>query len=148
MLSADKSSIGSFLIRRLLPAAIIVSVVLGWLRLEGEWAGLYGTTVGTILFTAVNVLIISALVLWSARLLDRLEDKRRQTGESMRVAEEKYRSFFENSVEGIYQTTLDGRLLTANPALARMFGYDSPEEMISSISHISGQLYAEPDQRA
>jgi hypothetical protein len=71
-----RSKIGGFLIRRLLPAAVIVPVVLGWLRLEGQGAGPYGTGVGVLLTTTANVLIISALLLWSARLLDRLETRR------------------------------------------------------------------------
>src|SRR5688500_13750056 len=64
-----------------------------------------------------------------------------------RQAEEKYRSIFENAVEGIFQTTVDGRFLTANPAMARMLGYESPEELLGAISNIGDQLYAEPGRR-
>ena len=64
-----------------------------------------------------------------------------------RKAEEKYRSIFENAVEGIFQTTIDGRFLTANPAMARMFGYGSPEELLEAISNIGDQLYAESERR-
>jgi PAS domain S-box-containing protein len=64
-----------------------------------------------------------------------------------REAEEKYRTIFENAVEGIFQTTIEGRFLTANPALARMLGYESPEELLETISNIGGQLYAEPERR-
>ena len=67
---------GGFLIRRLLPAAVLVPVVLGWLRFEGQRAGLYGTGVGVLLTTTANVLIIAALILWRARLFDRLEARR------------------------------------------------------------------------
>ncbi len=83
-----RSRMGGFLIRRLLPAAIIVPVVLGWLRLEGQRAGLYGTGVGVLLTTTANVLIISALILWSARLLDRLEARRQQAEEETQRARE------------------------------------------------------------
>jgi len=65
-----------------------------------------------------------------------------------RRAEEKYRSIFENAVEGIFQTTVDGRFLTANPALARMFGYESPEELLAAISDVEDQLYVDPERRA
>ena len=51
--------------------------------------------------------------------------ERREAEEERRRAEEKYRSIFENAVEGIFQTTVEGQFLTANPAMARMFGYDS-----------------------
>src|ERR687894_1266826 len=64
-----------------------------------------------------------------------------------RQAEEKYRSIFENAVEGIFQTTVDGRFLTANPAMARMLGYESPEELLGAISNIRDQLYVEPGRR-
>jgi PAS domain S-box-containing protein len=65
----------------------------------------------------------------------------------LRRAEEEYRSIFENAVEGIFQTTVDGRLAMANPALARMFGYDSPEEMMD-VSDIGRHFYADPEQHA
>ena len=126
-LIGSKDSMGGFLVRRLLPAAIIVPIVLALLRYEGQRAGLYGTEVGLVLTTTANVLIISALVLWSTRLLDRSEEERRREEESWREADEKYRRIFENVFEGIYQTSLDGRLPTANPAIALMFGYDSPK---------------------
>jgi two-component system, NarL family, sensor histidine kinase UhpB len=64
-----------------------------------------------------------------------------------RQAEEKYRSIFENAVEGIFQTTVDGRFLTANPAMARMLGYELPEELLGAISNIRDQLYVEPGRR-
>ena len=67
--------------------------------------------------------------------------------ESVRRAEDKYRSIFENAVEGIYQGTPDGRLIIANPAMARIFGYDSPQEMISTVSDIGRQLYMDPEER-
>ena len=148
MAIVGRTDISRFLVRRLLPAAIAIPVILAWLRIEGQRAGLYGTAVGTILFAAASVILISALILWSAGMLDRLERSRRQTEASFREVEGKYRDFFEQSAEGIYQSTLDGRLITANPALARMFGYDSPEEMISSTSDVGSELYADPDQRA
>jgi NtrC-family two-component system sensor histidine kinase KinB len=94
----DRSSMGRFLVRRLLPAVIIMPAVLAWLRLEGQWAGLYGTTVGTVLFTLANVLIISALILWSARLLDQIEARRRQTDEALRESQKQFRNLFDNPV--------------------------------------------------
>ena len=54
--------------------------------------------------------------------------------EALRVAEEKYRSIFENSVAGMYQCSIEGRFLTVNPALAKMHGYASPQEMIDQVA--------------
>src|SRR5271155_388444 len=70
-----------------------------------------------------------------------------ETIEALRRAEQKYRSIFENATEGIFQTTPEGKYLSANPALARMYGYDSPEEMLEDLTDISRQLYVEPDGR-
>ncbi len=66
----------------------------------------------------------------------------------LQAAETKYRSIFDNAIEGIFQTTPDGRFITANKALARMYGYRSPEHLMSSMSDIGSQLYVEPEQRA
>lgn len=65
----------------------------------------------------------------------------------LRQAEDRYRSLYENAVEGIFQTTPEGRLLTANPAMARMFGYESPREMTRSISDLGHQLWLDPALR-
>ena len=62
-------------------------------------------------------------------------------------AEEKYRSIFEHSVEGIFQTTPDGHYLSANPALARIYGYESAEELMADLTDIADQLYVEPGRR-
>src|SRR5919112_3008197 len=72
---------------------------------------------------------------------------RKEAEEERRRAEEKYRSIFENAVEGIFQTTVDGRILTANPAMARMFGFASPKELLEAISDIGDQLYVDPERR-
>ena len=67
--------------------------------------------------------------------------------EAERIAEHKYRQIFENAGEGIFQSTPDGHYLTANPALARIHGFSSPEELIRSCSDISREIYADPAQR-
>ncbi len=68
---------------------------------------------------------------------------------ALQQAEEKYRSIFENAADGIFQTTAEGRYISANPALARIYGYDSPEELIATLSnHIENQLYVNPERRA
>ena len=61
--------------------------------------------------------------------------------------EEKYRSLFDNAGEGIYQSSVSGRILNINPALARLFGYRSPEEMKRHIKNAYRQIYADPGMR-
>ena len=65
----------------------------------------------------------------------------------LKEAEEKYRGIFENAVEGIYQTTPEGRFMSANPAMARIFGFESPKELLDQINDIEHQLYVNPDRR-
>ncbi|HLO49316.1 MAG TPA: response regulator [Kamptonema sp.] len=79
-------------------------------------------------------------------LANALERKRAE--EALRQAEIKYRSIFENAVEGIFQSTRDGRYISANPALANIYGYSSPEEMLANLTDIGSQLYIEPNRRA
>ena len=67
--------------------------------------------------------------------------------DNMKRAETEYRGIFENAMEGIYRTTLDGRFLSANPAMARLFGYSSPEELMASITDVWHQLFVNPERR-
>jgi two-component system cell cycle sensor histidine kinase/response regulator CckA len=79
-------------------------------------------------------------------LADITEQKRAE--EALRQAEEKYRTIVENAVDGIYQATPDGHYISANPALARMLGFDSPEELINARQDIRTQEYVKPEMRA
>ena len=74
--------------------------------------------------------------------------ERKKVEEERRRAERRYHSIFENTVEGIFQTTADGRLITANPALARMFGYEFAEEMVEMVFGARNQIFADPDRCA
>ncbi len=73
--------------------------------------------------------------------------ERKQVEKALRQAELKYRSIFENAVEGIFQATPDGRYIACNPALASIYGYDSAEELLISLTDIGQQLYVEPHRR-
>jgi len=66
---------------------------------------------------------------------------------ALREAEEKYREIFDNAVVGIFQTTPEGHYLSANQALARMYGFDSPAELMAAWTDIAKQVYVEPARR-
>ncbi|HEX8988249.1 MAG TPA: EAL domain-containing protein [Rhodocyclaceae bacterium] len=72
---------------------------------------------------------------------------RHRTQEALENAELRYRHIFEHASEGIFQTTADGRYLAANRALATLYGYASPEELMASLSDIEHQLYVDPGRR-
>jgi len=73
--------------------------------------------------------------------------QRKQAEELLRIAQEKYHSIVENAMEGIFQSTPSGGYISANPALAKLYGYDSPEELMSDIKNISQQLYVDAERR-
>lgn len=62
-------------------------------------------------------------------------------------SEKKYQNIFENAIEGIFQTTIDGHYLSANLALAKIYGYDSPQELKQRLTDIENQLYVKPETR-
>jgi diguanylate cyclase (GGDEF)-like protein/PAS domain S-box-containing protein len=72
---------------------------------------------------------------------------RQRAEEDVRRAEAKYRSIFENAVEGIFQSIPGGGFLSVNPALARILGYDSPDDLLASISDVGTQVYTRPQER-
>ena len=73
--------------------------------------------------------------------------ERRQTREALEKREEEYRELFENAPVGIFQTTPEGRLISVNSEYARIFGYETPAEMMSLIKDISKDLYVQPKDR-
>jgi PAS domain S-box-containing protein len=68
---------------------------------------------------------------------------RKRAEEALRLSEEKYRGIFEHAVEGIFQTDARGRLVNANPASARILGYDSPEELLHASKKLGEKIYVD-----
>ena len=66
---------------------------------------------------------------------------------ALEEAREKYRGIFEGALEGMFQTTIEGQILTANPALAKMLGYESPDDFMSSVKDIALDVWEEQDER-
>ncbi|MDM8517161.1 response regulator [Desulfobacterales bacterium HSG16] len=67
--------------------------------------------------------------------------------DDLKIREIKFRSIFNNAVEGIYQAAPEGVFFNASPSMARILGYDSSEELISSVTDIGMQCYVNPDDR-
>lgn len=129
---------------------ISVNTILG-LKLPPPFnhAPLYDVTLFLSLFW---VCFISDLAVYLYERLQRSEfyaRKELETAyEKLGVAEAKYRSIVENAVEGIFQSTPNGRYITANPALARIYGYSSPDEVIEKVTDIEHLLYVDPNRYA
>ncbi len=74
-------------------------------------------------------------------------EERRRAERALAEAEKKYRMIVENAVSGIYQITPEGLYLSANPAMARILGYESPDEMLRSIKNANGLVYPNTSER-
>ena len=121
------SGIGSTMARRLLPIAIILPVLMGWLRLAGENAGIYGEELGVALFATVNVVIFALLIWLAAASLNRADAKRNRAEESML----RFRMAVESSPDGIFLMDFETcRHLDMNETACRMLGY-SREELLA-----------------
>jgi PAS domain S-box-containing protein len=73
--------------------------------------------------------------------------KQLEAEEAVRASESKYRNIFENAVEGIFQVGSDGRYANVNPAMARIHGYSSPEEMLKDTPSMAAHLFTDPDEK-
>jgi len=73
--------------------------------------------------------------------------KRKNAEHALREAERRYHGLFDNAIEGIFRTTVEGHFVDANPALAHIYGYDSPEELMASLRDIGNELYVEKQRR-
>lgn len=79
--------------------------------------------------------------------LREIDNEQKRTQAALKQAEENYRGIFENAIEGIFQSSPDGSFISANPAMARMFGYDSAEELINDRRDIEREHYVDPRRR-
>ncbi|QJB56037.1 ATP-binding protein [Pseudodesulfovibrio sp. zrk46] len=82
-----------------------------------------------------------------ARTFNEMSDDIEGLISEMRQAEENYRGFFENSTEGIFRTSAEGKLINVNPAFAKQFGFSSTVEMLREVGEVAADLYAEPERR-
>ena len=82
------------------------------------------------------------------RVLQNEIQKRQQADQALRLAEHKFESIFEHALEGIFQTSADGRYIAANPALMKMYGYTSFDELAHNVNNIATQIYVDPNRRA
>jgi PAS domain S-box-containing protein len=92
---------------------------------------------------------------WQPEEIDLLKELSTQIGiavqqgelyQQLYQAEQRYHSIVENAIAGIFQSTPEGKYLSANPALANLYGYNSPEELLSSLQNIWEQLYVDPNR--
>ena len=116
---ADRA--GSLMTKRLLPwvlMVLMVLMVLAFLRWLGEFEGLFSLETGGVLITASSMIVLTAVVVLSARRLNRMEAQHH-------LASERLAAIVESSSDAISSTTLDGTVLTWNRAAERTYSYSA-----------------------
>lgn len=129
------------LVRRMLPICVLLPLVLGFLRLQGERAGLYDTAFGTALRSVFETLALVGGLWWIATTVGRRErevvESRRQLEESeraLRLQTERLNAFLDTAVLGMHRAAADGTILWANDAELQMLGYARDEYVGRNIA--------------
>jgi PAS domain S-box-containing protein len=121
-------TVGGAVARRLLPAAFVVPLLLGWLRLVGEKKGVISSEFGFSMLILSIIIVFNALVWWNAQIQRRSDLRRKAIEGELRASEIRHRAVVEQASEGI--TLVDGetlKIIEANRALAKMLGYTHDE---------------------
>jgi len=138
VLILSSNSSAGILARRLLPAALVLPLCFGWLRLRGQHAGLYDMRFGMALFTLMNVSVFTALIYGTASLVYRIESERLR-------AEDKFRMVVESAPNGILVIDADGRIVLINSQTERMFGYARDELLGAPVETLLPDRFRETD---
>lgn len=140
ILSSDR--LGSAMARRLLPAAVVTPILLGWLFLGGQRMGIYDSTLQLVLFALSNVIIFAILILRNADLLSRLDLRRKEAETALSLNEKRAHALIENSWDAIALLDADGIILYGSPSTPQILGY-SLEEFVGRSAF---ELIREDDQ--
>lgn len=135
---------GGALARRLLPAAVTLPLLLGWARLAGQRAGLYGTEEGLALFVLANIVVFTALICRNAARVERLDAGQRAAEEALRRSEQQLRLVTDHASVYLAHCDREGRFLFVNEPYARRFGL-RPEAIVGRrIPEVLGEAAYEP----
>ena len=115
-----------------------------------SWEGMNNTLDGGQIYISLSWSAVPGYENTLSRVIVSIVDitQRKQAEEALRKAEEKYRNIFENAIEAITQTTPEGKYHHRKPGLARLLGYNSPEELIASVTDIEHQSLCEASAAA
>jgi PAS domain S-box-containing protein len=136
--------IAGIISRRLLPPLIILPVIIGWLRIQGERSSLFNSEQGVILVATIYTAFFILLVWLTARNVNRIDFKRKTSEEQLRESEERFKAISEASPVGIGVIGLpETRFIYTNPAYEQNFGYNKDE----LLGKTTPEIYFDPDDR-
>ncbi|HKE14268.1 MAG TPA: PAS domain S-box protein, partial [Kofleriaceae bacterium] len=144
---AVATSPGGVLARRMLPAAILVPVALGWLALAGERGRIFGVELALALFAAASMIFFTGLVLWIARALHRADGARRRAEHAVRAREADLAITLDSIGEAVIATDRRGRIVRMNPVAAQLTGWapaDATGRDVEEVFRVVGAAAREP----
>ena len=136
MVVISSSSLGGLTARRLLPAAVLILLGLGWLRLLGQQAGFYDTEFGLALMVAFGMAALTVVIWRAARLLDQTEAERRQE-------EVKFRDLIESTSDAIFAVDKNGIIVLLNSQTEKIFGYSRGELLGQPVETLVPERFRE-----
>jgi PAS domain S-box-containing protein len=123
---ADTGPVG-VLMRRLLPAAVVVPIAVGWARLKGERSGLYAMEFGLTLHTVANIIITVGVVWWTADALRRSDRARTRAEDEVRAREVDLATTLDSIGDGVIATNERGEVTRMNPVAERFTGVSATD---------------------
>ena len=124
----NRRDAGGILFRRLVATVILVPLVIGWLRLQGQLAGYYDTAFGVAGFALSLIIIMLCVVWWTAQSISRSAEDDARTQAVLHESEGKFRLIFQTAPLGITLSKLvDGTIVDANQALLHLLGFRRDE---------------------
>ncbi len=140
-------SAGGLLLRRMWPQALLLLVALGWLRLNGERAGLYETAFGTSLLVLGGGLLLSLLIWRAARQLERLDVARREAADTERATDARLRVTLHSIGDAVIATDAAGRISFMNAVAESLTGWTQSAaegQWLTDIFHIVNEQTRAP----
>ena len=128
-------NLGGLLARRMLPAAILMPLLAGWLRVVGQRAGFYGLGFGSALYATVLIVTFTMLVIWAARALNRADAERRQGAEALSRSNARLDGIISSAMDAVISVDSQQRIILFNPAAELMFRVSAAEALGENISH-------------
>lgn len=113
---------GGAITRRLLPLAIVLPIMIGWLKLAGDHARLFEPDFGVVLVVLSYILVLNLLIAWSARLLSRADAERNRANEVIRANEERLHTLTRTIPDMVWLKNPEGIYLFCNSAFERFCG--------------------------
>lgn len=140
---------GGLMARRILPAAIVAPLLFGWLRLQGENAGYYGTAFGLALFAATNIALFVLLIWFSARSLNRKDVDRRYMQHALQQSEQRLQNIMDGLGPNIFVglLSLDGAVLEANEQALAAAGLKREDVLNKPVEETYWFSYSEASKR-